>query len=587
MRSVINTGQSNLALVTYTVDFTERPVCNECNTPMNVHSYSKLSEKVGLHENYYVRFKYYICENHKCPSCRKNKIRAKNPYNASGHIYDYEVEAKICEIHFKGVKNLGEIKGHFLITYGIDISDRKIGEVIRQYEIASKYENSTVVIEEIKKNGGSLILVDAIHPRKGERMIIAAKDFFSGRTIYDLRVKTQKFEVQRKFHEKLKQIMEENEITVLGIMSDDHKSQRMAIKDVWGDQIPHCSCHFHFFKQIMEKPLELHSRLVKNIRKGLRKITWVENFRKGDLKLDGERQISQYLEKFIKDLFALTKWKTGRNNFRLDAAEYYDRTMFYYEYLLKLKNGTYKHGIILNSQEGRILRGLILRLRNILDENRTNYEEINSILISIRKIEEILNNHGEKEEKGLEALEKILEVLRERQETEKELGKCEKHFIKELVDFVSDRGQTLFNYRRVNAEYIKYNKDLQKKIRNAKTQEEINNIKNKLYVPKTNNDLELMFKLIRYFLKRTLGQHNANRYLLAHGEYILFVDMDASFEKIKQILMTADYKVISEEIKRNMRSKLTRFNIIKDREKFESVKKEYEKMLAEILADYI
>jgi len=96
-----------------------------------------------------------------------------------------------------------------------------------------------------------------------------------------------------------------------------------------------------------------------------------------------------------------------------------------------------------------------------------------------------------------------------------------------------------------------------------------------------------MFKVLRYFLKRTLGQHNASRYLLAHGEYILHVDLNADFEKIKKILMNADYNAISEEIKKNKKSKLTRFKNIKDEESFESVKQEYAKILANILAEYI
>ena len=527
-------GQSGLALVTYIIDFEERPICRECNVPMNVHSYGKPSEKIGLYENYYIRYKYYICGNRFCPSYKKGTVRAENPYVALHHPYDYEVEAKVCEVHFRQLKNLGEIKNYLELNYGIEISDRAIGEIIKRYEIASKFENTTVVIEEIKKNGGTLICVDVIHPKKGEQMIIVAMDFFTGRIIYCLKVRTQKYDVQKAFHEKLKRIMEENEIHVLGIMSDDHKSQRMAIKDVWGDEVPHCSCHFHFFKQIMAKPLELHSKLVKNIRKAIRKITWVENYRRGDLKLDKVRRISQYLERVIEDLFALTKWKTGKNNFRLDAAKYYERIVFYHEILSKLNEKIVEYQILLNAQEKRILTGLLLKLKSILDNNRANCEEINSILISIHKIEEIMNEHGKDVENGLEALKKILKVLKKRQKEETNLGKHEKNFITELENFVSDRGQTLFNYRKVNDDIIKNNLVLQEKIRKPGLSKDSDEIENNLFVPKTNNDLELMFKVLRYFLKRTLGQHNASRYLLAHGEYILHVDFNATFEKLKK-----------------------------------------------------
>ncbi|MHA1385125.1 MAG: hypothetical protein ACTSR3_15355, partial [Candidatus Helarchaeota archaeon] len=167
------------------------------------------------------------------------------------------------------------------------------------------------------------------------------------------------------------------------------------------------------------KPLELHSKLVKNIRKAIRKIVWVENYRKGDLKLDKVRRISQYLERVVEDLFTLTKWKIGRNNFRLDAASYYERIVFYREILSKLNEKIGEYQILLNAQEKRILTGLILKLESILDDNRADYEEINSILISILKIEEILNEHGKEVEIGLEALKKILKVLKKRQKEKK------------------------------------------------------------------------------------------------------------------------------------------------------------------------
>lgn len=586
MVSIELIGQLNPVPMVYTVDFKDRPLCPSCNTLMNVHSYSDPSRKIGLNEVYYIRYRYYICENLNCPNYRKKKIHAPNPYNAPFHLFDYEVEARVCELHFKGLKNLDEIKRYLDITYNIKISTSTIGTIIRRYEIASKYENKTIMIEEIKENGGVLICIDAIHPYNGADVLIVARDFFTGRIIYVKNVKTQKTDVHKAFQEKLKKIMEENKITVLGIMSDDHKSQRIAIKEVWGADIPHCSCLFHFKKQVMTKPLELHSKLIKAIRKALRRITWVENFRRGELNLDEERPISRYLMKLIKDLFILTKWKVGRNNFSLDAIKYYERIFYFHGELLKLKNKIDENHMPLNRQELIIISRILLNLKNILNENRQKYLELTSIFAQIHVIKEILDDHDEKGEAGLDTLKEIVEVLKEQLKMEKNLGKYEEHFIKEFIDFISDRGQTLFNYRRVNENYIKNDKKIQEKIRNAKNKEEKDEIKNKLYAPRTNNDLESMFKELRYILKRILGQHNANRYLLAHGEYILYVEIDAPLEKIKEILMNADYSAISEEIKKNIKPRLTRFIRIKDDEKFESIKREYAEMRAEILAIY-
>ncbi|MHA1382062.1 MAG: hypothetical protein ACTSRG_27130 [Candidatus Helarchaeota archaeon] len=129
MRSVTTIGQSGLALVINIIDFKERPICRECNVPMNVHSYGNPSEKIGLYENYYIRYKYYICGNPTCPSYKKGNVRAENPYVALHHPYDYEVEVIVCEVHFKQLKNLGEIKNYLELNYDIEISDRAIGEI--------------------------------------------------------------------------------------------------------------------------------------------------------------------------------------------------------------------------------------------------------------------------------------------------------------------------------------------------------------------------------------------------------------------------------------------------------------------------
>jgi len=569
-------GHSNPPL--YMLDFDERPTCPECGILANVHSYSKPSTKVGLHGTYQISYKAYKCCNVTCSNHKRKRINPPNNRCASNHLFDYEVEAKICELRFKELKILEEIEIYFSFIYSIKISTKTIGKIIKRYEIASKYENETMVLEELKKQGGSIICLDALHPYKGAGVLLVAQDFGTGRIIYVEKVQTQKFEIQEAFQEKLKQLLEDNKIPVLGIMSDDHKSQRNAIKAVWGENIPHCSCLFHFYKQILKKPLELHSKLIKNIRKALRNIHWVELYRREDLKMKQDTPVSKYLEQLIKDLFALTRWKQGRNNFRLDATKYHERIEYFHQELTKLQRDLDENGFSLSIQEGRILSSIYMSLDTILVDGRPIHEELIAIQTSLQRIKEILDEHSEMPETGLDNLKRIALKLKEREKNEKGLGKHEKHFINEFEDFVFDRGQTLFNYRIVNETYMKFNKKIQERIQSSTSSEEKEKIQKELYVPRTNNDLESQFGLLRYNIKRTLGQHHANRYLLAHGEYILHVDINASFEKIKNILQNADYKAISKESRRNIIPRLSRFSQIRDDELFESVKKEYEEM---------
>ena len=568
----------------YMLDFDERPSCPECGMLANVHSYNKPSTKVGLHGTYQISYKTYKCCNITCSNHKKKRINPPNNRCAPNHRFDYEVEAKICELRFKELKILEEIEIYFSFIYSIKISTRTIGKIIRRYEIASKHENETMMLEELKNQGCSIICLDALHPYIGAGVLLVAQDFGTGRIIYVEKVQTQKFEVQEAFQEKLKQLMEDNKISVLGIMSDDHKSQRNAIKAVWGENIPHCSCLFHFYKQILKKPLELHSKLIKNIRKALRNIHWVELYRREDLKMKQDTPLSKYLKQLIKDLFALTRWKPGRNNFRLDATKYYERIEYFHQELTKLRHGLDENGFSLSGQEARILPSIDLSLDTILVDCRPINEELISIQTSLQRIKEILDEHSESSEIGLDKLKRIALKLKEREKKEIGLGKHEKHFINEFEDFIFDRGQTLFNYRIINETYMNFNKKIQERIQTSKSSEEKEKIQNELHVPKTNNSLESRFKMLRYNIKRTLGQHHANRYLLAHGEYILHVDINASFEKIKKILQNADYKAISKESRKNIIPRLSRFSQIRDDELFESVKKEYDEMHDEIFS---
>ncbi len=569
----------------YTLDFKERPSCPTCGILGNVHAYSLSTMKIGLDGPYQIRYKSYKCSNKTCLNYKKKRITPPNNCGRLNHVHDYGVEAKACEFRFKELKTLEEIESDLFIYHDIKISANAVGKIIKRYEIASKFENQAIVLDEIKKRGGTIICMDALHPYIGAGKLLVALDYDSEQCIYVEKVVTEKFDAQKAFQEHLKFLMESHGIPVLGIMSDDNKAQRKAIKAVWGEKIPHCSCLYHFYKQILEKPLELHSKLIKTIRKTLRDIHWVELYRRGEFEMKQETPLSKYLERLIKDLFTLTKWKPGRNNFRLDATKYYERIEYFHHELVTLHEKLDVHGISFSIQEGRIVSPLLLRLNTILIDCKIMHDELASVKISLQKIKKILDDHEESPEDGLKILKKIATNLTKRLTKEEQFGKHERHFIKEFEDFIFGRGQTLFNYREVNERYMKFNKEIHDKIEDSKTEDEKKEIKDKLYVPRTNNSLESRFKLLKYHLKRTLGQHHANRYLLAHGEYILHVNINASFNQIKKILQNANHEEISKEIKRNIIPRLTRFTQIKDDELFKSVMKEYEEMHSKIFAN--
>ena len=67
--------------------------------------------------------------------------------------------------------------------------------------------------------------------------------------------------------------------------------------------------------------------------------------------------------------------------------------------------------------------------------------------------------------------------------------------------------------------------------------------------PKTNNLHELSFKQLKHFIRKIIDFRTAKSYLLSHGEYIIFVDAQESFEGILDIFKNMDYKKARELIR--------------------------------------
>ena len=257
---------------TRVLDFSERPTYSKCGSPKSICSHSKPSQVLGLEENYHIIFKKYTCTNKGCSEYRKHKERLVNPYKASRHRFDYEVESVTCQQRFMYYRNYQEIKNHLKINHGVSISQKIIGNIIKLYEFSCKMHDVDQVFEELKKNGGTVIHIDAVAPLKGESKHVVAIDHFTRRTVLVEKVKSENTRNHVKIQQKLKKLLKYNNIEVLGFMSDDHVAQRKAIQEVWGKKMKHSRCIFHFTRRILNKPFEQNRNLLTKARSKLRKI---------------------------------------------------------------------------------------------------------------------------------------------------------------------------------------------------------------------------------------------------------------------------------------------------------------------------
>ena len=448
MAIATSSSLSSPIVETKVLDFSERPICPKCESSKNICSHSKPSLVVGLEEKYYIVFKEYTCTNKGCSEYKKHKERPLNSFRAPRHRFDYDVETTICRQRFVYFKNYREIKVYLEINHGILISQKTIGNIIKQYEHACKLRGVDLVFEDLKKSGGILIHIDAMAPLKGENKHVVAMDHFTGRTVLVEKVKSENTRNHVKIQQKLKKLLKDNDIEVLGFMSDDHVAQRNAIQVVWGKNMKHSRCLFHFTKRILNKPLELNRTLLAKARSKLRKIYPVKFFREEKGVLSGKGRVSTYLNLLTEDISELSNWKNKPNDTELSSLIFYERMQDIHETILLLKEYLTKNPKIkLKKKESTVLTSLDENLRIILQENKSKYEELTRIKKYHDDVKVILDAHKESSKIGLKKMKKLVKRLQLKARPPNKMGAVERDFVHQLATFILDRGKSLFHYR--------------------------------------------------------------------------------------------------------------------------------------------
>ncbi len=307
------------------INFVERPVCQVCTNPMIICSHSSPSKVVGLEGIYSTEYVEYTCGDPDCAEYRKKKFRAPNRWRTDRHKFDCKVEAEVARQRYQEKRTYQEIENRMMREYGIEISQKTIGNVVNYYEVTSKLEQEQNFQTSFKSRGGVFIGIDTMAPLKGEDKHIVAIDHFTRQTLLVECVRSETTEAHVGFQRKLKKITRRHNIKVLGFMSDDHVAQRKAIQLVWGVKVKHCRCLFHFQKRIMLEPFNLNRNMKTKARSRLRKIRYVKQFREGTLESVINSAVWDFLCEIIKDLVALQNWINKRNDTELESITFYKR----------------------------------------------------------------------------------------------------------------------------------------------------------------------------------------------------------------------------------------------------------------------
>jgi len=534
------------------IDFDERPLCQRCQMPMIICSHSSPSKVVGLEGIYYTEYREYTCGDTDCSQYRRKKYRAPNPWRTDRHKYDHEVEAEVARQRFKEKRTYQEIETMMVQHYGIKISQKTIGNILRRYEIICELEQHANFENKFKPNGGVFIGIDAMAPLKGEDKHIVAIDHFTQQPLLVERIKSENTETHVAFQKNLKKLLRHHKIKVLGFMSDDHVAQRNAIQKVWGPHVKHCRCLFHFQKRILLETFKLNSKLKTKAKARIRRIHYVKFFREEKLDPIEHSPVWEYLVEILKDLVALQEWKNKRNDTDLESIAFYKRLVDIYHLLTALKRRLASTaGSSISSIETRL--DLLTRdVKAILGEFQRDYEALVQIKSYQNELKQILEAHEESSQIGLDMLVLFAEKLEVRLKNNTITCEAEKYYIQQLCSFVYDRGKSLFQYRDID------------------------------HASNTNNPQELKFKTLKHTLRRTQGMATGPHYFQHHAKSLLYVDPDSSREEIRQMLVRADHKKVAQIMKEEQARRKRPLSRIKNEKKWAARKKKLKEKLQEI-----
>ena len=498
------------------IDFDKRPICKYCKKPMKIISSPIIGPIVGLTENYNVQKRGYRCGKALCPGGEEAIIKPKNKIYPPKSDFDYKVYAKVARFRWALKLTYEEIIAKMEKKYGIILSLATTERMLKTYEIGCSQKYKPKYREKIKANGGVLLTIDGMKPLKGNSPLYTVRDEFTGLKLYSKRLTSESTKQIKEVLISAKQRIEtELGVKVIGIMSDAHPKQRKAIAEVFPN-VPHCLCHYHFYNYVFRAPKDLDSNLMTQTRKFLRGLYYLNKEKIYDNQGKHWTPNSSFTRELLKILRALANWRRRPKDPNFVGAELFSRLTDILDLLedtITKIDAAGKH-----FEDEIVIRGLYLKIRAYIDMNQDKIRELETIKLYLKEIKGILDDGKASFENGLELLESYCKKLAPLQLRD-DCGPVEAQFIEHLTEYVETKGDLLFNYKRV--------KD----------------------APKTNNLHELSFKQLKHFLRKIIGFRTAKSYLLSHGEHIIFVDPNESFEGIIDIVRNMDYKKAREVIR--------------------------------------
>ena len=237
--------------------------CPECGEVLkfsyisNPHTFNTLDGKKKTVQAFY-----------HCPN--KHRFVTPNPYVFPYKRFGIDVYVEVLYQRFHETHTMAEISAHLRETYGLEISEPTISNIINCYLLLQRGEIAPEQIDKMRATKRCILSIDALNPLEGTSPFYIVREVLTATPLRAEFIRVAETPALSVFLSPIKAQFEQLEVPIQGIISDKEKAMVQAIEDTFPGT-PHQLCHTHFLANVTEPAMKSDKHLATQLKKELRK----------------------------------------------------------------------------------------------------------------------------------------------------------------------------------------------------------------------------------------------------------------------------------------------------------------------------
>jgi hypothetical protein len=252
----------------------DRLHCEHCSAPLQARY---TNHRTVIHLDRVVR--YFIpvrcCPNPDCPRYRRPvhpeaELRITLPQMETG----LDLVAEVGSLRYQALLTVPEMHRR-LRGIGVPIAERTVTNLLERYEelLCLSLTGRPELLARLRAQGKAILSLDGLQPQVGHEVLWIIREVISGEVLL---ARSLLSEIASDLVGLLREVAAWLPVPVAGVVSDGQHSIRTAVAAVFGPEVPHQLCQFHFLREAARPIHEADRHARKELTKRLRGVRPIE-----------------------------------------------------------------------------------------------------------------------------------------------------------------------------------------------------------------------------------------------------------------------------------------------------------------------